>query len=110
MPAPVLTVAANVACTHGAPAMIVPSTPRVLVAGSPVAVLTDTTTVVGCPFVVVLKPQPCVLVRWMVGAARVFASGQPLLLQTSTGLCFSADQIPAGPPIVGGTQPRVLAT
>jgi hypothetical protein len=36
--------------------------------------------------------------------------GQPVVLQTSTGLCLSADGIPAGPPIIAATQVRVVAT
>jgi hypothetical protein len=36
--------------------------------------------------------------------------GQPVLLQTSPNICFSADQIPAGPASVLVNQPRVIAT
>ena len=38
---------------------------------------------------------------------RVLVNGQPAVLNTSTGLCFSAEQIPQGPPMVVVTQPRV---
>ena len=43
-------------------------------------------------------------------AARVLANGMPVLVQTSTGLCMSADAIPNGPPLIIATQPRVIAT
>ena len=63
----------------------------------------DLTTVAGCPFQVPVgagtKPQPCVKVQWPVPATRVKVDGQPVLLQTSTGLCQSAEQIPQGPPV-----------
>ena len=41
---------------------------------------------------------------------RVLVGGQPALLQTSTGLCLSAEQIPQGPPTVTVNQSRVIAT
>jgi len=37
------------------------------------------------------KPQPCIRVQWLVPAARVLVNGQPVLLQTSTGLCLSPE-------------------
>jgi hypothetical protein len=77
----------------------------------PVATLADTYLVAGCAFTVPPgKPQPCVQVRWLVPAARVMAGGQPVILQSSAGLCLSADQIPGGPPTVAVTQVRVVAT
>jgi hypothetical protein len=36
----------------------------------------------------------------MAGATQAKVHGVPLLLQNSVGLCFSAEQIPAGPPVV----------
>jgi hypothetical protein len=82
---------------------------RVLVSGQPVATFGDTYTVAGCVFTVPPgKPQPCVKVQWLVPATRVLVNGQPAILQTSVGLCQSAEQIPAGPPTVIATQPRVI--
>lgn len=110
MPALALSTAASVTCPHGAPVTISPGSARVLVAGAPVALLTDMTTVLGCPFQAGPKPQPCVSVRWFVGSARVLAGGVPVLLQTSTGLAASIENIPAGPPLIAGTQPRAMAS
>jgi hypothetical protein len=113
MPGLLLHVGASVSCTHGAPAQTVSANARVLVSGTPVATISDTTTVAGCPFQVPVgagtKPQPCVRVQWLVPAARVLVNGQPALLNISAGLCQSAEQIPAGPPVVAATQPRVVA-
>jgi hypothetical protein len=77
----------------------------------PVATLADVCVVAGCAFTVPPgKPQPCVKVQWLVPAARILINGQPALLQTSTGLCQSPEQIPQGPPVIVSTQPRVIGT
>jgi hypothetical protein len=105
---------AGIQCPHGAQATIMAPSPRVQVMGNAVALLTDPTTIAGCPFQVPVgagtKPQPCVTARWQVGSTRVKVMGQPVVLQTSTGICQSADQIPAGTPKVTSTQTRVIAT
>lgn len=116
MPGMLLHVGATITCAHGAgQATIVPSNTRVLVNKQPVAVLPDTTTVAGCPFQIPIppagtKPQPCVTVKWLVPATRVMVMQKPALIQTSSGLCQSAEQIPQGAPIVSVTQMRVRAT
>jgi hypothetical protein len=98
-------------CTHGAPVQVVPGSPRVLASGLPVATMADLFPVTGCPFVLPSgTPSPCVLVQWLVPAARVLVNGAPPILNTSMGLCRSAAQVPQGPPIVVTTQPRVVAT
>lgn len=100
-----MQVGATVLCPHGGQATIVPSQVRAM-AGTPVATLPDTTLVAGCVFTVGPKPQPCVMVRWLVPAGRVVLGGLPALVQSSTGLCFSAEQIPQGPPVIVSTQVR----
>ncbi|MBC9208852.1 hypothetical protein IBL26_18535 [Roseomonas aerophila] len=111
MPGFLLHVGAGIACPHGGQASITVAAPRVKAMGQPVAVLSDPTTVAGCAFQVPVgagtKPQPCMTVRWLVGAARVRVNGTPVLLQTSSGLCQSAEGIPQGPPTVSMTQTRV---
>lgn len=110
MPGLLLHVGASAICPHGGQITIVPSSPRVLVSGQPVATFTDTTLVAGCTFTVPSKPQPCIKVQWLVPAARVMVGQQPALLQTSPGLCLSAEQIPQGPPNVIAGQMRVRGT
>lgn len=117
MPGLMLHVGATMQCTHGAPATIAPSQPRVLVSGQPVATLPAQIVVAGCPFQIPVgagtKPQPCVLVKWLNVSSRVMVMGQPVLLQAApgpgAGICQSAEQIPQGPPVVGAVQPRVIA-
>ncbi|GLZ81517.1 hypothetical protein Afil01_63240 [Actinorhabdospora filicis] len=112
MPGPLLHVGATVSCPHGAPAQIISANTRVIVNGTPVAVLTDNTVVAGCPFQIPVgpgtKPSPCVKVQWVVGATRVLVNGQPALLMTSTGLCQSPEQLPQGPPVIAAAQTRVV--
>jgi hypothetical protein len=106
-----LHVTAGVKCPHGGQANIASTNQRVKVNGMAVALVNDATTVAGCPFQVPAgpgtKPQPCVKVQWTVPATRVKVMGQFVLLQSSGGLCQSAEQIPQGAPIVATTQMRV---
>ena len=108
MPGPLYHATAVAICPHGGQVTTIPASPRVTVSGMPVAVMSDTSTVIGCVFTVGPKPQPCVRVQWLVPATRVFVNGQPALLQTSVGLCLSVEQIPQGPPTIVNTQPRVI--
>lgn len=111
MPGFLLHVGASVMCPHGGPVNIISTNTRVLVSGQPVATMGDTYLVAGCAFTVPgPKPQPCIKTQWLVPAARVFVNGQPAILQTSTGICQSAEQIPQGPPIVAATQVRVIGS
>jgi hypothetical protein len=40
----------------------------------------------------------------------VMVMGQPALLQTSSGICLSAESIPGGPPTILVTQTRVVGS
>jgi hypothetical protein len=98
-------------CFHQAPATVPPTQPRVLVSGLPVATIDGIIAVTGCPFVVALKPQPCVLVKWLMPSTRFLVAGKPALLDPQPGpgpgICQSAEQIPQGAPIVTVFQMRV---
>jgi uncharacterized Zn-binding protein involved in type VI secretion len=115
MPGFLLHVGAVMQCPHAGPATIAPSQPRVLVSGQPVATMASAIAVAGCAFTVPgPKPQPCVLVRWLMPSARFLVGGQPAAVVPGPGpgpgLCQSAEQIPAGPPIVGTVQVRVIGS
>jgi hypothetical protein len=107
MPGFLMHAGATAICPHGGQVSVIPSNARVLVGGQPVATLADTYLVAGCAFMVGPKPQPCIKVQWLVPATRVLVGGQPAILQDSTGLCLSPEQIPQGPPSVVMTQVRV---
>jgi hypothetical protein len=49
-----------------------------------------------------------VTIRWLTPATRVQVNGSPALLESSTGICQSAEQIPQGPPQVSVVQHRVV--
>jgi uncharacterized Zn-binding protein involved in type VI secretion len=110
MPGPLYHVGATAICPHGGQVSVVSGNARVLVNGMPVATLADFYPIAACAFNVSGKPQPCVLAKWLTPAVRVLVNGQPAILQTSTGLCQSAEQIPQGPPVVIATQVRVIGT
>ena len=111
MPGFLVSVGSTIICPHAGQTTIVSSNTRVLLGGQPASTATDVYTVAGCPFTLPNgKPQPCVTLRWIVPAARVLIGGQPAVLQTSTGLAQSAEQIPQGPPTVVVTQVRVKGT
>src|SRR5207244_1220448 len=100
----ILTTASTVLCPHGGQVSLSTSNADAMIAGAAALLVTDVHTVSGCPFAPGSKPQPCVVVRWMTGATQARIGGVPVLLQNSAGLCFSADQIPAGPPVVAQVQ------
>lgn len=107
MPAPIVHLGATVTCFHAGQATPTAPFPRVLVSGQPVATIAAPYVIAACPFLTPGgNPLPCVTGNWTVGSLRVLASGQPLVLQTSTALC-----VPNGTGMIVSTaQPRVLAT
>ncbi len=105
---PILTTLSTLQCPHGGQVMLSTSNTLTQVDGGYFLLLTDLHTVVGCPFTVGPKVQPCLTVQWLVGATQTKVSQIPVLLQNSVGLCFSAEQIPQGPPIVLQTQSKAL--
>lgn len=109
MPGPLYHVGATAICPHGGQVTTISSNARVMVGGMPVATFADTSLVAGCAFTPV-APQPCLRVQWIVPATRVVVMGQPVLLQSSTGLCIGPTQAPQGPVIIAATQTRVIGT
>ena len=111
MPGPLFHVGAVAMCPHGGQIMTISSNTRVFATALQVGTMADQYLVVGCVFTVPpSKPQPCVRVQWLTPTTRLFVNGQPAITQASTGICWSADSIPNGPPIIVSTQIRVLAT
>ncbi|MDD1751164.1 MAG: hypothetical protein LUO89_14980 [Methanothrix sp.] len=107
----ILHVGITAICPHAGQISVITTNSRVLVSGQPVATFADTYLVAGCAFTIPPgKPQPCVKVQWIIPATRVFVGGQPVILQSSTSLCQSAEQIPQGSPNILLTQLRVRGT
>jgi hypothetical protein len=107
MPAPILQLGCTIRCPHGGVANVVNTNTRVKVGGGYALLSTDRYAVAGCPFTVGNKPQPCVTIQWQSEARRVKAGGRPVLLQTSIGLCKSAEQLVQGVALISGVQTRV---
>src|SRR3954451_5369387 len=95
-------------CPHGGQVTAIPSSPRVTVGGQPVTTVADQYVLAGCPSAILPAPgpHPCIKVQWLLPATRVTVSGQPVILQSSSGLCLAPDQAPQGPPTVTVTQVR----
>lgn len=108
MPGFLATVGSTVICPHGGQVSIISTNTRVLAGGQPVSTSADTFLIAGCPFTIPpSKPQPCIKVQWLIQATRVKVGGQPAILQDSTGMCSSPEQIPQGPPSIIITQTRI---
>jgi len=104
MPGFVLHLGASVLCAHGGQATPTMPFPRVTVSGQPVTTLAAPYVVAGCPFVPP-APGPCVSAQWVLGATRVLAGGQPVLIQSGVAVCA-----PTGTPLMPlVTQTRVTA-
>ncbi len=105
MPGPLLHLGATVLCAHGGQAMPTVTSPRVLVSGQPVALVTGPYTVAAC----VLPPPPaangpCVTAMFVTSALRVLSLAQPVLLIDSQAICA-----PTGTPLIPAVvQPRVI--
>jgi hypothetical protein len=94
-----------VTCMHGGLAQPLVLSPRVLVSGQHIVTLVTPYSVTGCALASTSTP-PCVTALWVTGAARVFANGAPVIIQTSQAVCT-----PTGTPLnVIVTQTRVTAT
>ncbi|HTQ15210.1 MAG TPA: hypothetical protein VMH86_15165 [Rhizomicrobium sp.] len=106
MPGFLVQIGATVICSHGGQAQATVPNPRVTLMGQPSVCQTSPYVVAGCAF----PPPPngngpCVSVQWTTGTTRVMSNGQPLLVQSSTGLCA-----PTGTPaMVTVTQTRASA-
>lgn len=104
MPGTLVHLGAVVICAHGGQALPAAPSPRVLVSGQPVAVMTSPYVIAGCPFNVAGAPVPCVTGQWVSGASRILSSGAPVILRDSQAICA-----PNGTPLfVVTTQTRVL--
>jgi hypothetical protein len=101
-----LTTSSVLMCPHGGSVQITSTSPRAK-ASDPLARASDTFMITGCPMVIGTAPHPCVLIQWVVTATRCKSGGQPLLNESSVGLCLAADQAPQGTAQIISVQPKV---
>lgn len=106
MPGFLVQVGAQVMCSHGGQATPTVPNPRVLLGGAPSVLMSTPYVVAGCAFPPPpVANGPCITGQWLSGTTRVLSNGQPLLVQSSTGLCA-----PTGTPLlVVMPQARVAA-
>lgn len=107
MPGFLLHQGATVLCAHAGQAQPTVPNPRVKVGGQPIVTLPTVYTIAGCT----MPPPtagngPCVTAQFMMGATRVMAGSQPVLLQDAQSICT-----PTGTPLtIAVTQIRVKGT
>ena len=107
MAAALLQEGVSIQCPHGGKATVMTTNTRVEVSGKPALRGSDTFTITGCPFTLPGgKPQPCITIQWGGEAKRAKVMNQSVLLQTSIGLCKSAEGIVQGKAMVSGVQTK----
>ncbi|MER6996211.1 hypothetical protein [Streptomyces sp. NPDC000410] len=91
----------SISCPHGGRA-VPASAPSsgVRIDGHPVPTAADVFTVSGCRHTVDGVPHPCTTVRWTPDRDSVLVDGSPVLLDSTSALCFSAALVPQGPPVL----------
>ena len=109
MTTPIVTQGTVATCPHSIPVTIPATGSKLLVAGTPAALMGDKGTVSGCPFTTPEpKPQPCLIAEFTKAASKVTSGGKAVLLVNPSDLCTSG-QIPNGPVIWSSPQTKVLA-
>src|SRR6266576_527437 len=104
----ILQLGCTIKCPHGGTAAVVNTNTRMKVAGNYALLSTDTYTIAACPFTLPgPKSSPCLTVQWQSEAKKVKVTKKPVLLQTSVGLCKSAELVVQGIAIITGAQTRV---
>jgi len=96
MSALVLTVMSTITCQHGGTALLTTANTTMRVGEALALLVSDVHTVVGCPFTVGQKYQPCVRIEWSQGSEKASAGGTAALLMTSVGKCYSAENAVQG--------------
>jgi len=110
VPAPICTTTSTIICPHGGQAILITADTLFQIQGGFALLETDVHPVVGCPFSAGPVYHPCVLIRWTAGALQTKVNGVPVLLLTSVGVCYAADQAPQGVAVVVQVQTVALGT
>jgi len=109
MPGYILTTASQIICMHGGKATLTTANTMVKVNNMPALLETDIHLVSGCSFTVGPKYQPCVRIEWSAGATMCKINGTPVLVQSSIGKCYSAENVMQGIAIIAQTQTKAQA-
>lgn len=98
-----LTTASIMMCPHGGMVTAISSNSRVQTTSGPILRSSDTFTIAGCSFNVVI-PHPCVSVQWVQPVTDSNVIGDFTLTEESVGLCIAADLAVQGTVLVSFTQ------
>jgi hypothetical protein len=95
-------------CMHGGTAILTTANSKISTLTGPLLLETDVHSVVGCPFQIPApsgtKPSPCIRIEWSGGSSQIQVNGVGLLLQTSTGKCYSPEGAMQGIAVIAGAQ------
>ena len=108
MPGTVLTTGSQIQCPHGGKALLSTKNSKTS-AGDRVLLESDTHDVIGCPFTVGTKYQPCRKITWSAGAGAVTVDGTKVLVRSSIGQCKADGEIIQGVALITQTQTKVTA-
>jgi hypothetical protein len=109
MPGKVLTTGSQVKCPHGGSATLSTANAKASPASGKALLESDIHTVAGCAFTIGTKPSPCIRIQWSAGAAKLKATGTPVLVESSVGMCYSAEGAPQGTALVVQADAKVSA-
>lgn len=108
---PVLTTLGTVICPHGGQVSLSTSQTDAEAEGGRLILVSDEHSIAGCAFTLPNgTPQPCVRLRWQVGALSTTVRGNAVVTQGAVGLCFSATEIPQGPAVIVNAAAQTMAT
>jgi hypothetical protein len=106
--AKILDTGCTIQCPHGGQATLTTANSKVQVGGNYALLATDMLTISGCTFTVPPgTPMPCLTIQWSAPATKVMVTKQPVLLDSSVGLCINAAGAPQGTATVSGPQTKV---
>lgn len=111
MSLPVLTTLGTVICPHGGQVTLSTSQSDVEAEGGKLILVSDEHAIAGCAFTLPNgQPQPCVKLKWQMGALATTVQGTAVVTQGAVGLCYSATEIPQGPAMIVNAAARTKAT
>ena len=106
MPGDILTVNSTIQCPHGGSAILSTTNSKASLVGGFALLESDIHSVAGCPFMIGTTPSPCIRIEWSAGAGKVSVGGTKVLVQSSSGTCYSPANAPQGMAIVANTQAK----
>lgn len=107
MPGKYLTELATIMCPHGGQAVLKTSNSNVSAVKGNVLLESDEHQVAGCTFTLPLpKPSPCISIKWKAGTTKATIDGTAILIDSSVGECYSAENAMQGSAIIANKQPK----